>query len=230
LSQLFFFLGKPASGKGTQIKILQKEIGGVIYSAGDSLKDHIARKTDIGLKVEQIINQGSFVSDDLICDMFFSFLKENISEEMPNIILVDGFPRTETQYKMLSSFLSNFHVTNCSYLYFDVEDSFIFERLTNRLVCDACFSPFSMTASSFREGDVCLHCLKGKMIRRKDDKIEVMQKRLVDYSVLTAPMIDHIKESEKDKFYVINGERHVEEIYSDIKTIVAKNKIKLKNM
>ena len=51
-------LGSPGSGKGTQSQNLLKKFNLHQISTGDLLRNEIIEKTEIGIKIEQIISQG----------------------------------------------------------------------------------------------------------------------------------------------------------------------------
>ena len=58
--------GPPGAGKGTQAKYLVKKINGFQISTGDILRDEIKKDTDIGKKIINDMNDGKFVSDDIV--------------------------------------------------------------------------------------------------------------------------------------------------------------------
>ena len=62
-------LGAPGSGKGTQSIILNKKFGFLQLSTGEMIRHNIEEKTDIGLKVQSIVNKGGFVNDDIILSL-----------------------------------------------------------------------------------------------------------------------------------------------------------------
>ena len=58
--------GPPGAGKGTQAKYLVKKLNGYQISTGDILRDEIKKDTDIGKKIINNMNEGKFVSDDIV--------------------------------------------------------------------------------------------------------------------------------------------------------------------
>ena len=51
-------LGAPGSGKGTQSIILNEKFGFLQLSTGEMIRQNIDEKTDLGLKVQSIVNKG----------------------------------------------------------------------------------------------------------------------------------------------------------------------------
>ena len=58
--------GPPGAGKGTQSQKIAKKFNLHQVSTGDLLRNEIKNKSDIGKKIEQIISQGDFVTDDIV--------------------------------------------------------------------------------------------------------------------------------------------------------------------
>ncbi len=210
-----FFLGKPASGKGTQIRLLLERFEGRTFSTGDALKDHIARGTPLGKKVKEVINAGKLVSDDIVMDLFRDAAEHLQTPVGQALFLVDGFPRTIGQYELLKSYLAEKGVSHL-FLYFTVEDTLVLRRLSGRLVCNGCFAPFTAGRDNAEEGGTCPQCRKGVLVRRSDDNETAIQKRLAEYRSLTEPMIERIAAEEQERFFEIDGARTAGVIFEEL--------------
>ena len=58
--------GPPGAGKGTQAKYLVKKLNGYQISTGDILRYEIQKETFIGKKIINFMNEGKFVSDNIV--------------------------------------------------------------------------------------------------------------------------------------------------------------------
>ena len=58
--------GPPGAGKGTQAKHLVNKINGFQISTGDMLRNEIKNNTDIGKMIINDMNEGKFVSDEIV--------------------------------------------------------------------------------------------------------------------------------------------------------------------
>ena len=66
--------GPPGAGKGTQAKYIQKKINGFQISTGDILRDEIKKDSDIGKKIIKDMNDGKFVSDEIVNKLIENYL------------------------------------------------------------------------------------------------------------------------------------------------------------
>ncbi len=72
---ILILLGPPGAGKGTQAKLLSRDLQVPHISTGDMFRDHKARGTELGKKVDAIMASGGLVPDDVTNDM----VKERLS-------------------------------------------------------------------------------------------------------------------------------------------------------
>jgi adenylate kinase len=94
--------GPPAAGKGTQAKRLVDTRGMVQLSTGDMLRAAIASGSDLGQKVQGIMRDGGYVSDEIV----IALIKEKLPEaEAAGGAIFDGFPRTTAQAEALDAML-----------------------------------------------------------------------------------------------------------------------------
>jgi len=57
------FFGPPGSGKGTQAKILSKDLNIVHLSTGDILREKLNDGDSLSIKLKEIMSSGNLVSD-----------------------------------------------------------------------------------------------------------------------------------------------------------------------
>jgi adenylate kinase len=94
--------GPPAAGKGTQAKRLVENRKMVQLSTGDMLRAAIAAKSELGQKVEGILQRGELVSDEIVIALIEARLPE---AEASGGAIFDGFPRTLAQAQALDLML-----------------------------------------------------------------------------------------------------------------------------
>ena len=95
--------GPPGCGKGTQAKNLVSERGWVQLSTGDMLRAAIAAQTELGQRVQSIMDAGNLVSDEIVIEL----IEERLPEaEAAGGAIFDGFPRTVAQAEALDAALA----------------------------------------------------------------------------------------------------------------------------
>ena len=125
--------GPPGAGKGTQAKYLVKKLNGYQISTGDILREEIKKDTDIGKKIKNNMNEGKFVSDEIVN----SLLKTHIFDPSKKQKLIfDGYPRSLSQAKNLNTLLNNSN-QKIDYIFFlNVNKETIVERIKKRKVLE----------------------------------------------------------------------------------------------
>jgi adenylate kinase len=180
-------LGAPGSGKGTQADHLQRALGLMHIASGDLFRDHLQRKTDLGLRASEYMARGALVPDPITIAM----LRERVSHpEAVKGVLFDGFPRTMEQAIALSEMLETLGRKIDAVLYVEVPDEELVERLSGRLVCRECQVPFHRIANPFR---TCPHgrCTGEHLHQRSDDAPDTVRARLMTFHRQTEPVIDY---------------------------------------
>jgi len=125
---VMIIFGPPGSGKGTQADLLVKNLGLVHISTGNLLREAIAQKTELGQKVEAIINAGRLAPDDLIIGIIKDFLIKHKDKK----VLLDGFPRTVPQAEALAKLNQELNMGAIKIINLEVDDEEIMKRLLLR--------------------------------------------------------------------------------------------------
>ena len=94
-------LGAPGAGKGTQAKLICQKLKIPQISTGDILRKIIKQKNHPQAQViKKIIDSGALIPDEMIIGILKQRLEEKDSKKG---FLLDGFPRTLEQGKMLQT-------------------------------------------------------------------------------------------------------------------------------
>ncbi len=102
LKMNLILFGPPAAGKGTQAKRLVENRKMVQLSTGDMLRAAIASGSELGKRVEGVMQRGELVTDEIV----IALIEERLPEaEAAGGAIFDGFPRTLAQAKALDSML-----------------------------------------------------------------------------------------------------------------------------
>lgn len=199
-------IGCPGAGKGTQAKKLSKYYNIAHISTGDLLREQIANKTEIGLKIKEIMDAGGLVSDDIISAMLAERVK---ADDCKNGYILDGYPRNVSQAEGLEKIIGQLDKVVC----IDVDDSIIVDRMSGRRGCPKCGAMFHIKYNPPKADGVCDACGE-KLVQRKDDNEETVKNRLNVYHETTAPVINYY--DDKGLLLKVNGVGDIDDIFAVI--------------
>jgi adenylate kinase len=182
--------GAPGVGKGTQARELAKLWGIPHISTGELLRANVARGTFLGRAAKEIMNQGDLVPDSLVNAIVEVRLLE--ADTACGYIL-DGFPRTLDQAIWLTKSAATFH-KGLPVLAIGIEVSRhqLLRRLDGRRHCPFCQASFNIYENPPKKNGFCDRD-NAELIQRPDDTEEAMNKRLILYDALTAPVIEYFR-------------------------------------
>ena len=96
-------VGPQGSGKGTQGVRIAEAYGIPVVSTGDVFRANIKEGTELGQRVQQIVEQGQLVPDELTSEIVRDRLAQ--PDAAPGFLL-DGYPRNVAQVVHLDDFLA----------------------------------------------------------------------------------------------------------------------------
>ena len=207
-------IGPPGSGKGTQAELLRDKNGFVHYSTGEVFRDHIARKTPVGLAVEEYVTSGRLVPDEVVLQVVNAFMAEHAGKPT----LFDGFPRTIPQAEGLDKVLGQAKSAVDMAVLVDLPDDEVVKRLTARRQCRKCGKIYNLTFKPPKVVGVCDDC-GGELYQRKDDSETVIRDRLSTYHKQTEPVLHHY--SEQGKLKRIDGALGRDRVYQEVLKLIA---------
>lgn len=153
--------GAPGSGKGTQSEKLIEKYGLHHISTGEVLRDHIARKTEIGKIADTYISKGQLIPDSLMIDILDDILDHEPAAQRG--LILDGFPRTVPQADALEDLFKRRGQKLHHVIGLEVPE----DELVQRMI------------------------LRGKQTGRADDNIDTIKNRLKVYHESTTPLRDY---------------------------------------
>jgi adenylate kinase len=187
---ILILLGPPGAGKGTQAKLLAVEYRVPHISTGDMFRDHKARGTEIGKKVQAIMDSGGLVTDDITNAM----VKERLSRpDVAKGFILDGYPRTAAQAEFLENLLKSMGRSITKTLSYEVASDLLVERMGGRRSCPKCGAVYHVTQSPPKRDGFCDKDDTG-LVQRDDDKPETVKRRLDEYARKTEPLIRFYRE------------------------------------
>lgn len=192
-------LGLPGAGKGTQAKRIAEKYHLTAISTGEMLREATKEKDTFGLRVQEYMNKGELVPDEWINSLVKSRLQ---AKDVENGFVLDGYPRTLQQAKMLEAYLQSQNQNLDAVFFLDVSQDTLRHRLAQR----------GNLRSKEKQGNSQIEAKREKI--RLDDKPEVIENRLHINKELMESLIHFYKE--RNLLYVINGEGDFDNVFDNI--------------
>jgi len=149
----------PGAGKGTQSALIGAHFGIPHIATGELLRDHVARRTALGLAVQEYLDRGELVPDQVVLDMVREALVA--AKAAGGGYVLDGIPRNMQQAREAYQIARELGMIADVALHLDAGDAEVTRRLLARAALE----------------------------HRSDDTADVIAQRLVLYHQLTAPII-----------------------------------------
>lgn len=207
-------LGAPGAGKGTQAKMIADKYDVPHISTGDIFRLNIKNGTKLGIEAKEYMDKGLLVPDELTVKIL---LDRVANEDCKKGYVLDGFPRTIPQAKVLDRALEELSDRVDFAINVDVPDENIVNRMSGRRACLACGATYHLKHVPSKQEGICDRCGEG-LILREDDKAETVKKRLKVYHEQTKPLIEYY--STKGILHSVDGTLDMQEAFLKVVDIL----------
>jgi adenylate kinase len=199
-------MGVQGCGKGTQAAFISEEFGIPHVSTGDLFRAMKTRTDELAQRVQDIINSGILVPDDVTNEVLKDRLEQ---DDAANGVILDGYPRNVEQAKWLGEYLESKGKELNAVLLLDLDFYTAFKRAFGRVkAADGTqYNIFTnnegleWAAEDHPNGDypprlIVTNKETGeKLERRIDDEAFSVIKRIETYRQSTAPLIGYYGEN-----------------------------------
>jgi adenylate kinase len=202
--------GAPGSGKGTQAQVLSEKLRLEKISLGDIFREEVKNGSSLGKEVRQYMEKGLLVPDDLVSRVIEAHINHKD-------FVLDGYPRNVSQANTLEEILKKKKLDIDWFIYLEVDDKTITERLSQRRICKKCGANYHLKNMPPRKANVCDKC-NSALTQRKDDMPLVIKKRCDVFLKETKEVLDFYKN--KKKLITIDARADKDEVFARIKEIL----------
>jgi adenylate kinase len=207
-------LGPPGAGKGTHAAGLAAALGVERVSSGDLFREHQRQDTELGRLARSYMERGELVPDEVTVGMVMDWIDAPGRKEG---FVLDGFPRNVVQAEALERALDDGDGVD-KVLYIRVGHEELMHRLTGRLLCRDCQTPYHQDASPSARPGRCNLC-GGELYRRDDDSPAAVGTRIRVYAEETEPLVGYYRSA--GKLEDIDGEGSIEAVGRALAAVVA---------
>jgi len=204
--------GSPGSGKGTQAKLLTECLGIPHVSTGEMLREAVRSGKGVTPKTAAKMHAGILVKDEVV----EALVDERLSRpDAANGFVLDGYPRTLEQAAHLAGWMKGREIRELV-IHLAVDYNIIIARLTGRRECPRCGTPYNVVLRPPKTDELC--DLDGeRLVRRDDDREEVIRARLEAYEQQTRPVLEFFETNGGRVIRVDAGNDPPEAVYQKIR-------------
>lgn len=204
-------MGSAGSGKGTQGERIVSTFGYVHVETGAIIRTKAQEDSPLGRKVKENDDKGLHAPDELITELLIDYLR-GVDGSKP--LLLDGYPRTLPQLKLLDHVLSvvGRDPKQARAMYLRVPTDVARQRLFNRAVCTTCKKVYPS-----REITLCEAC-GGEVKPRVYDTPEGINERLTFFAEHTMPVIEAYRN--EGRLIEIDGQQPVDHVWASFRSAI----------
>jgi len=199
-------LGLPGAGKGTQAALLSLDTGMAHITSGGLFRENIRRQTELGRKVQPILDRGLLVPDELTVSMVLDRIAQPDARQG---FVLDGFPRNVDQARALDEALAREGKSIDKAIYIKVSTDELVRRLGGRWNCPQCGAVYHELSMPPKKGGVCDSC-GSELHQREDDRPDVVRTRLEVNLKETKPLLEYY--GADGKLTEVNGDMEVKQV------------------
>lgn len=186
-------LGPPGIGKGTQAELFDAAFGACYLSAGAIFRQAQPNgPCAAGPGMSTALNytrRGDTVPDDTLLEV--------VNERLRCLtcvggFILDGFPRTVTQAKVLDLLLESNDLALDAVVLYDLATALIVPRLVGRRICPTCQRFYHVKFRPPRISDTCDDC-QTTLVQLTDDRIDSIRLLSGHYTKNSQPLISYYR-------------------------------------
>ncbi|CAL9199920.1 unnamed protein product [Musa hybrid cultivar] len=193
--------GAPASGKGTQSELIEKNYSLVHMAAGDLLRAEVAAETENGKWAKEYREKGMLVPDEIVVTIVKARLSQPDAEESGWVL--DGYLRSLSQ----ANALQDLGVRPDMFILLEVSEESLIERVVGRRVYPVTGKMYHLKYSPPENKEI-----SSRLARRFDDTEEKVKLRLQNY----LQNVDDVLSVCKDIIFKVNGDAPKEDVFAEI--------------
>lgn len=224
-------IGPPGSGKGTYGKKLAANLRAILLSVGDLLRDHVRRKTVIGVEAAEAQQRGELVHDGVVTKAICEYLRLSPRDVHNDVgVVFDGYPRTLQQAQLITPEISKttdtvpsmdpgqgMLISETMHVHYavslQVPDDICLKKALGRRTCTLCHKEINIcdiNEGGYRMPPIlpnnCPPRCDAHWKTRHDDTEEIILRRIQNFRTSVDPLLSFYEMKGKlIKFHPFNG-------------------------
>ena len=151
------------------------------------LREAVSSGSEMGRRAKAIMDAGKLVSDEVVTGIVGEAIKK---PECANGFILDGFPRTVPQAKLLDDILKKDSVQVDRVINLEINDDLLVKRISGRLIHQASGRSYNIYFNPPKKPGV--DDVTGEpLYKREDDNPEKLRVRLEEFHNKTTPVLEY---------------------------------------
>jgi len=207
-------MGPTGAGKSTQAERIKNEFHVCHVAPGDILRQQEIQGAEPGKSASKFSSKGELVPDDIVINVV---QKELSKPECANGFVLDGFPRTNAQAKLLDESLRASGGNVNMVVNFKLDDEVAIDRAMHRLVHEKSGRVYH--SKYFAPIVYMKDNITGEpLIQRDDDRPDVIKRRIEEYKRTTLPLASVY--ADRGILEVVDATQNPYQMYNDIRSLI----------
>ncbi|HPC31012.1 MAG TPA: nucleoside monophosphate kinase [Candidatus Paceibacterota bacterium] len=207
-------LGRPGSGKGTQLNLLKKKLPLIEIDTGGLLRQFIKQKNSLAKSMAKIINNGLPAPTWLVVSLWLKKILNLKAGAEKFGLIFEGSPRCLDEAIILEEALNLMDRDNFKAIYINVPKEEVIRRLNLRRICQNCGREYSLELNQKLVKTLKCSACGGKLVKRKDDNLKAIKNRMNYFDKEVMLVIRYFKK--KKKLIEVEGVGSVNEVFERI--------------
>ena len=201
--------GPPGSGKTSVVRSLTINRRVAIIETGNLLEREVQLGTPVGRQIKLDKAAGNLVPTDVVKAIVLAELKRVEGD----VVLFDGFPRHLEQVEVFFQLLRRHRLKLCSVLVLTLDLKTATQRIAGRRFCSGCGALYNLYSNPPKVARKCDSCRR-QLLRRPDDRSEIVRRRFGTYRRETVPVIEFFKREHAGLYWEESAAAPISEVGS----------------
>jgi adenylate kinase len=209
--QAIVLTGPPGCGKSTILECMQEKYNAVAIETGRLLREQAEKETRLGEEVRPYLDKGQLVPTEIVNRV----VEETIRSTRESLLLVNGYPRNRDEIQHLREMEDGGFFEPAFIVVLHLTRETAVKRIAGRRKCSDCGSTYNVNVDPPKQPHTCDSC-KGALEQRKDDRPEVVDKRLDIFENETLPAIEIFQALRPSRTINLSAENSLNTVLFDV--------------
>ncbi len=161
------------------------------------------------------MENGKLIPSDLVIDIIGRAIRD-IGELT---IVFDGFPCQMDQIIPFFAMITENKYKLSAVILLQISKDIAIKRIMGRRICSNCGAVYNVNTDLPSQSGICDYC-GGRLFKRKDNKIETVNRRWSIYEKQTNPIIEYFEENYPNTMRKISADKDISQVVDMVSSVI----------